>query len=159
MGQPIPEARLFGLLISDRWAGLSTFTRNALRRARRVACRQQSRARFDSQVHRGTPKCRTTIKRTSTRAVRGWAHLSHRVPAVAGDAPHPAAPSFIGVLDVPRGTPPRPSGRNRRWSRHHADIATRPGEMSGGGPLDPDPLDQSESKEVRTGTLRAAHIR
>ena len=59
------------------------------------------------------------------------ARISHQLPAAAGDAPHPAVFSRLGVLDVPPGTPPRPSGRKLHWSRHPAVLPTEPGEICG----------------------------
>ena len=53
---------------------------------------------------------------------------SHQLSAAAGDAPHPAEFSRLGVLDVLSSTTPRPSGRKRRWARHLADLATKTGE-------------------------------
>jgi len=41
------------------------------------------------------------------------AHMSHQLPAAAGDAPHSPSFSHLGVLDVPSSTPPRPSDRKR----------------------------------------------
>jgi len=56
------------------------------------------------------------------------ARTSHQLSAAAGDAPHPAAFSRLGVLDVPLSTPPRPSGRKHHGARRLAAFATKPGE-------------------------------
>jgi len=72
----------------------------------------------------------------------GWllTRISHQLPAAVGDAPHPAAFSRLGVLDVLSSTPPRPSGRNQRWARHLAALATIPGEIYGlAAALTPEP--------------------
>jgi len=42
---------------------------------------------------------------------------SHRLPAAAADAPHPAGFSRFGVLDVPSSTPPRPTRSGRSPQR------------------------------------------
>ena len=59
------------------------------------------------------------------------ARISHQVPAAAGDAPHPAVFSPLGVLDVLSSTTPRPLCREPHWARHLADLATKPGETCG----------------------------
>jgi len=59
------------------------------------------------------------------------ARTSHRLPATAADAPHPAGFSRFGVLDVLSSTTPRPSGRKPGWARHLAALATKPGEKCG----------------------------
>ena len=58
---------------------------------------------------------------------------SHQLPAAAGDAPHPAPFSHLGVLDVPSSTSPRPSGRKHNWAQPLAALATKPGEICGLG--------------------------
>ena len=47
------------------------------------------------------------------RIVPNLACISHQLPATAGDAPHPAGFSRLGVLDVLSSTPPRPSRSGR----------------------------------------------
>ena len=59
------------------------------------------------------------------------ARISHQLSAAAGDAPHPARFSRLGVLDVQSSTPPRPSGRKPHGARHLAALATKPGEIGG----------------------------
>jgi hypothetical protein len=54
--------------------------------------------------------------------------IIHQLSAAGGDAPHPAALSQLGVLDVLLSTPPRPSDRNHHCARHLATLATKPGE-------------------------------
>ena len=65
------------------------------------------------------------------------ARISHQLPAAAGDAPHPAVPSRLGLLDVPSSTPPHPerpgraSGRKPRCVQRLTGLATKPGEICG----------------------------
>ena len=63
------------------------------------------------------------------------ARISHQLFAAAGDAPHPAIFSHLGVLDVPSSTTPRPSDRKRHWARHLAALASKSGEICGLGLL------------------------
>jgi hypothetical protein len=77
--------------------------------------------------------------------VGGSARISHQLSAAAGDAPHPAVFSRLGVLDVRLSTPPRLSGRKPRWARHLAVLAAKSGEICG---LDP---------AVITDALSTAH--
>jgi len=63
------------------------------------------------------------------------ARISHQLFAAAGDAPHPAVFSHLGVLDVPSSTTPRPSDRKRHWARHLAALASKSGEKCGLGLL------------------------
>jgi len=56
------------------------------------------------------------------------AYSSPQLSAAAGDAPHPAVFSRLGVLDVLSSTTPPPSGRKRHWARHLAALATKAGE-------------------------------
>jgi hypothetical protein len=64
-------------------------------------------------------------------AFPGLARISHQLPAAAGDAPHSAVLSRLGVLDVPSSTPPRPSGRKPHCAQHLTVLATKPGEICG----------------------------
>jgi len=59
------------------------------------------------------------------------ARISHQVPTAAGDAPHSAVFSRLGVLNGLLSTPPRPSGRKPHWARHLTGLATNPGEICG----------------------------
>ncbi len=61
------------------------------------------------------------------------ARISHPLPAAAGDAPHPATFSRIGVLDGLSSTTARPSGRKPHWPQHLPALATKPGEICGLG--------------------------
>jgi hypothetical protein len=56
------------------------------------------------------------------------ARIIHQLSAAGSDAPHPAALSHLGVLDVLSSTPPRPSDRNHHCARHLATLAAKPGE-------------------------------
>ena len=59
------------------------------------------------------------------------ARISHQFFATAGEAPHPAVFSHLGVLDVLSSTTPRPSDRKPHWAQHLATLATKPGEICG----------------------------
>jgi len=59
------------------------------------------------------------------------ARISHQLPAVGADVPHPEVFSRLGLLNVPSSTPPRPSGRKPHWARHLGALATKPGEICG----------------------------
>jgi len=59
------------------------------------------------------------------------ARTSHHLATAALDMPRSATFSRIGLLDVLRSTPPRPSGRKHPISRHLAGLATRRGEKYG----------------------------
>ncbi len=65
------------------------------------------------------------------REVAVLARKPHQLSTAAGDAPHSAVLSRLGVLDVLSSTPPRPSGRNPHCARHLATLATKPGEIPG----------------------------
>ena len=59
------------------------------------------------------------------------ARTSHQVSAATADAPHPAALSHLGVLNVLSSTPPRPSDRKLHCARYLDALATKPGEKCG----------------------------
>jgi len=64
-------------------------------------------------------------------SLRYPARTSHHVTTAARDTPQSEPFSPIGLLDVPSGTPPRPSGRKHHISRHLAGLAARRGETHG----------------------------
>ncbi len=56
------------------------------------------------------------------------ARISHQCSAAAAEAPHPAALSHLGVLNVLSCTLPRPSDRKLHWAQHLDALATKTGE-------------------------------
>ena len=57
--------------------------------------------------------------------------ISLQASTAASSVPQPARFAPIGLLNVPSGTPPRPSGRKPPISQHLADLVTNLGEICG----------------------------
>jgi len=84
----------------------------------KTAARPVSRPRPVGPPPRSASALRSGMPAEATRG-GGFSltRTSHRLPAAAADAPHPAGFSRFGVLDVPSSTPPRPTRSGRSPQR------------------------------------------